>query len=138
MSEQAVITETPEIMVYFEIDACGSFIWRMNHDMAHGRIESKQHKAIDEDVERVREQQKKAVLQCKRFGVEPNDAEGNPTPDYWKWYRWWDAWKKGLSDEEWRKVDVAVSRKEGPTEEELLSYRPEGSWLAEAAESKGK
>lgn len=121
-----LITQS-EVMIYFLIDACGSFIWRMNHDMADGRIPKEHHKAIDEDVVRVREQQVSAICELPRFGVEmPLDEEKRPTEDYWKWFRWWDSWKKNLSNEKWKKVDAMLS--DNMSEDQLRQCRPEGKW----------
>lgn len=116
--------------LYFTIDFFGGFIWRMNHDMADGRIPLEDHPAIDKDVSRCRERSCIAVKQCSRFGVDPAvDKDNRPTDDYWKWYRWWDGWKKGLSAEEWDVFDTANSR--GLTEEEERLYQPAGDWRGE-------
>ncbi len=131
-----LITTGPEIHLYFVIDHIGAFTWRMNHDMAHGRIPDKAHAAIDKDITTASVQQRAAVEQCRRFGVEePRDDQGHPTPDYWKWYRWWDAWKKGLSDDEWRVLNEALSRPDGLTKAELKLYRPAGTWQDEVVEA---
>ena len=39
-----------EMEVYFIIDGYGSFMWRASHDMAHGRIPTEDHAAIDRDI----------------------------------------------------------------------------------------
>ena len=127
------IRTCPEIVLYFIIDAFGAFIWRMNHDMADGRIAAHHHPAIDKDIVQAGIRQREAVEQCKRFGIEqPFDNDGKAGPDYWKWYRWWDAWKHGMSNDEWDIIDAASSRADGLTEEELQRYRPPGSWQTEA------
>jgi len=117
-----------EVMVYCFIDECGGFIWRMEHDMAHpGRIPQEDHAAIDEDIARVRKQQILAVRQLTRFGVEVPLVEGNrPTNDYWLWFRWWDNWKKSMSDEEWREVDAMLS--DNMSKNQLHQCRPNGKW----------
>lgn len=115
-----------ERMAYFFIDQCGAFIWRMNHDMADGRIEAKHHAGIDGDIMRVRERQQEAVAALTRFGLKPVDDAGRPTAEYWAWYRWWDSWKKGMSNEEWRECDSAMTR--GMTPEEDARFRPSGDW----------
>ncbi len=71
---------------------------------------------------KVREQQKEAVGELPRVGVSvPLDSEGKPTEEDWVWYRRWDSWKKGLSDDEWREVDIALGR--GLTAEEVAKYK---------------
>ena len=116
--------EMNEIELYFFIDACGGFIWRMNHDMGHGRIPESDHAAIDQDIIKVREKQMEAVYELPRIGVlSPLDEHQHPTEEYWAWFRSWDAWKKNLSDDAWREADESVSR--GLTEEELAQYKLE-------------
>jgi hypothetical protein len=40
--------EMNELELYFVIDYCGGFIWRMNHDMCDGRIPREDWPAIGE------------------------------------------------------------------------------------------
>ena len=116
-------SEQLEIELYFVIDECGAFMWRMNHDMAHGRIPESDHAAIDADIQRVKLQQLEAVRELPRVGVAvPLDADNRGTDEYWTWFRAWDKWKKELTDEEWRLVDAALSR--GLSDAELAEYRP--------------
>ncbi len=116
-----------EIELYFLIDEAGAFIWRMNHDMGSGRIPKEHHSAIDKDIVQVRQQQTEAVRQCSRFGVaNPIDSNNRATTDYWKWYRWWDGWKKAMTNDEWNELDAALSR--GLTEEDVQKYRPSETW----------
>ena len=118
------VEQMNEVELYFVIDYCGGFIWRMNHDMADGRIPMSEHAAIDADIEKMRVQQLDAVRQLPRVGVAmPLDAENRPTPEYWTWYRTWDAWKKGMTEERWREVDAAMTR--GLTADEISAYKTE-------------
>jgi hypothetical protein len=107
---------------YFFIDECGAFMWRMNHEMAHGRIPQEHHAGIQEDINKIRILQKFAVDNLSRFGVDPEsvtDRKGS----YWKWYGFWDTWKKGLSDEDWNKVNDLMEQQQ-PIDE----YLPKGTW----------
>jgi hypothetical protein len=111
-----------EVDTYFLIDECGAFIWRMNHEMAHGRIPQESHAAIDKDVVGVREVQQFAVDNLGRFGVDPESAKDSDG-DYWKWYRFWDNWKKGLSNGDWDAIMLLIKNKES-----YEKYLPEISW----------
>lgn len=115
--ETKPIQEMSEVELYFVIDGCGAFIWRMNHDMAHGRIEQEHHAAIDEDITRMRATQKEAILELPRVGIaQPLNEQGAGTPEYWTWYQTWSAWHKDkLSDGEWNDLNARISR--GLTEE---------------------
>jgi len=108
---------------YFFINECGAFIWRMNHDMAHGRIPQESHRAIDEDIQKIRVLQKFVVdSNLPKFGVDPEsvtDRKGS----YWKWFTFWDNWKKGLSDEDLNKVCDLVEKNKSIDE-----YLPKGTW----------
>lgn len=122
------IERGPEIMTYMLIDHIGAFTWRMNHDMAHGRIPEEEHGPIDQDIEAAVKEQQRLVRSLTRFGVNtPLDENNHPTEEYWKWYRWWSNWHKNtLTDEEWNEMDVVLSM--DMTQEQIEKYRPEGSW----------
>jgi len=122
-SKKADILKMGEVDTYFLIDECGAFMWRMNHEMAHGRIPQEHHAAINEDIVSVSELQKFAVDNLHRFGVDPETAKDRTNGDYWKWYKYWDTWKKGLSNEDWEKVNKRMAANEGYTE-----FYPEGRW----------
>jgi len=121
--KKADILKMSEIDSYFLIDECGAFIWRMNHDMAHGRIEHQHHAAIDEDIVGVRELQQFTVDNLQRFGIDPESAKDHENGDYWKWYGFWDEWKKGLSDEDWNAVQQLMNKNES-----YEKYLPKGNW----------
>ena len=84
-----------EVELYFQIDAIGAFIWRMRHDMSHGRIPEKDCEAVLEDVKKMSERQQILVEYVKRFDVpyEMVEVDGpfgkglRPCEDYWKWYK---------------------------------------------------
>jgi hypothetical protein len=112
-----------EVDTYFLIDECGAFMWRMNHDMAHGRIPQESHKAIDEDIVAVRELQQFTVDNLQRFGVDPESAKDRKNGDYWKWYGFWDKWKKGLSNEEWNALFELMT-----TKQSYEKFLPKENW----------
>ena len=122
-NKKAEILEMGEVDTYFLIDECGAFIWRMNHEMSHGRIPEESHAAINEDIVNVHELQKFAVDNLMRFGVDPESTNDRKNGDYWKWYRFWDNWKKGLRDEEWDAVSNALQSKES-----YEKYLPKNTW----------
>jgi hypothetical protein len=117
------ILKLNEVDTYFLIDECGEFMWRMNHEMAHGRIPQESHADIQENIDNVREIQVFAVNNLQRFGVDPESAKDIKNGDYWKWYNFWNIWKKGLSDEEWDAVNLLISKKES-----YEKYLPKNTW----------
>lgn len=79
------------------IEEMGGFLWRMNHDLADGRIE--ESGGISQDLVNIAEVQKSVVAEmCKRFNVVPREEEPKrdigeelPAPPkgkvwYWQWY----------------------------------------------------
>lgn len=121
--EKTKILGLGEIDTYFMIDECGAFMFRMTHDMNKGRIPEESHDAIKKDVEGVRELQRFAVDNLTRFEIDPDSAKDKENGDYWKWYSFWDNWKKGLSDEDWRTVNRLMSN-----DESIEEYLPKGTW----------
>lgn len=112
-----------EIDIFFIIDECGAFKWRMNHDMAHGRIAVESHAAIQKDIVNIQEIQEFAVSTLDRFGIDPKSAEDKPDGDYWKWFTFWNNWKKSLSNEDWNAVGLAMENKKLYDE-----YLPKNKW----------
>lgn len=119
-----------EIELYFIINDCGGFVWRMNHDMNKGRILNTE--AIRTDIANMQKRGEIAVDQTVRFGVSDpwcmrksffDDQEHRaPSDEYWLWFRWWDSWSKSLSDEQFREMDRALSAKDAS------AWRPAGDW----------
>ena len=120
-----------EIEIYFTINEIGGFIWRMNHDMADVRIPEDQWPAIDRDIKKMSEIQQHAISILPKFGVTPpfRDPENKlaflrkPSAQYWAWFRWWDGYIKGLSEEEWEILSQKIDK-----DEDISSYRPSGAW----------
>ena len=112
-----------EVDTYFLIDECGAFIWRMGHDMSHGRIPVENHADIQEDINNVGEIQQFLVDNLQRFGVDPQSAKDRENGDYWKWFRFWDSWKKGLSNEDWNMVSNLIQ-----TGKSYNEYLPKNTW----------
>ena len=122
-----MVGQGPEVLVYMAIEYIGGFIWRMNHDMAHGRIPQEDHASIDRDIASARPEQIELVKCLTRFGVEsPLDEEDNPTKDYRKWYSWWSQWHKGMPDEEWEELNAIIDQ--DMSDDEIARCRPEGRW----------
>lgn len=122
------VKELREIELYFVIEQLGGLQWRIRHDSyrnsARGLINQSQIDADDKALVELGERLETAVEQTKRFGVEePFNENRGGSETYFKWYRWWDAYAKGLSDEEFRAVDAAMFAKE-----DISSYRPQGDW----------
>jgi len=121
--EKTEVLEMSEINTYFLIDECGAFTFRMNHEMAHNKIPKESHAAIQEDIDNVRELQKFAVDNLTRFNVDPETVNDREDGEYWKWYRFWDNWKKGLSDEVWNTINQLMANNKSIDE-----YLPKETW----------
>lgn len=125
MSEQDKqdILKMDEPTTYFLINECGHFLFRMNHELADGRIDEEDKPAILTDMTGIREVQAFAVENLGRFGVDPKSVEERDKGEYWKWYRFWDDWKEILTDEEWAVVATG----------EYEDYLPKGKWNDETS-----
>ncbi len=100
------LEEMYEIELYFIIDACGAFIWNINHSISHGRISKGNIPAINKDIVRTRKQQTEAIQTLnKKYGNELFLKEEKPTEEYFEWYKKWNKWHRGMSDERWKEVD---------------------------------
>lgn len=142
MSDEAFykkIAECEEHELYFIINEIGGFLWRMNHDLADGRIKSSP--GIDEDLKNLSALQQKAVEQTVRFGV-PFKQEMKMNSilkeevlvtcdEYWQWYRFWDKWKDDLKPEEWAQVSSRISNEQG-----IGEFLPKEKWSVNPNEEK--
>ena len=128
---QKLASSCDEVTLYLLVDGLGGAIWHTEHHASRGRVK------LDAEGERqlviARRQIEVAVDHTTRFGVpEPprNAATGIADPAYWMWFRWWDVWKKGLSDDEWRTFDGIHSKaRAGDASNEAYHHLlPEGRW----------
>jgi len=116
------IKNCSEQTLYFLINTLGGFIWRMNHDMADGRIK--------ENVDLSGEQYaiEFCVYQTTRFGVEILEAKEDEhiknSHSYWAWFRWWDSYfQNELSSREFEEYNKLSNQKLN-----ISKYRPKGDW----------
>ncbi len=124
----SICKEWPEILVYYAIDQLGGFIFHMNHDMSHGRIPEASWPAIDADILIARNESKQIVQSLTRFGLEkPTDEEGHPTPEYWKWFQWWNDYSKSMTKDQFAAMEKATDEYVAAAAN-LAKCRPEGTW----------
>jgi hypothetical protein len=114
----------PEHECYFLIEECGGFIFHMNHEIGHGRIQSTP--GIEQDILNVREIQEYVVSKLNKFGVDPASAllSRNDGGDYWKWFEFWHNWHfNELTDEEWNEIGNRLE-----SEESIEEFLPKNKW----------
>ncbi len=104
-----ILENGQEIVIFFMIEQIGAFCFYMNHDMADGRIPEHQHAAIDADIASAQSQQVRLVKSLDRFGASLVDDQGKPSEEYWKWYRKWKNYTTSLSNDEFERLDKAIS-----------------------------
>ena len=121
--EQKDILAMDEVMTFFLIDECSSFIWKMNHDLSEGKISEPAAPTIMEDIQQIASLQKFAVDNLDRFGVNPKEIneEADGTTDLRKWHQHWNTWRTELSAEQWEKVSIG----------EYENYLPTKKWNEE-------
>lgn len=110
-----------EVTAYFFIDMIGGILWRTNHDAGHGRITITPE--MQNDLNKMAEMQKYCVDQLQKFGIDPESAKNRPDGDYWKWFKHWNDWQHGMSEEVWEELDGKMSR-----EEDVTDMLPKHRW----------
>ena len=106
-----VFDECSEFYLWMAIEQLGGFLWRMNHDLADGRIDSTP--GIEEDLVNMQKKIEYAVEQTSRFGIEDplnKTDEGKAGREaYWTWYRGWKKHTDEMSDGELSAVGKRLS-----------------------------
>lgn len=120
-----------EIDLYFMIDSIGGMIWRLNHDMADGRIERVDLTGYQYAIEY-------CLNQTRKFGVEldePTPGKHMETTDsYRAWYSFYNNhFKNVLTDDEW---DEFQRRKN--CGEDYSKFLPKGDWREPLKQKKVK
>ena len=115
-----------EVDLYFIINMLGGYIWRTNHNVAHGRLEIT--KSMAEDLIEAQYVIEYCVLNTKRFGVEiPEPKEGchiERTESYNQWFRWWNNYfQYTLNNDEYQEFEQ-IYEKGG----DISKFKPEGNW----------
>jgi len=119
---QELIEKGTEVRLYFVINELGGFLFRTRHYM--GRLVPETEEVF-RSIAEARGQIERAVAKTTRFGVARpfRDGEDKTASDeYWLWFRWWDNWAKGLSDEQFRRIDEQMSAGLD------AKIRPRGDW----------
>ena len=122
LKDHSIVNTCTEQELYRMIEAFGYKIWRLNHDMADGRIK--------ENIDLMPYQYaiEYCVMHTTRFGVEisePKEGEQvKATKSYWAWFKWWDNYfKNTLTDEECEEYEHKSERGE-----DISKFRPTGDW----------
>ncbi len=122
LKDPSIVNTCTEQELYRMIEAFGYKIWRLNHDMADGRIK--------ENIDLMPYQYaiEYCVMHTTRFGVEisePKEGEQvKATKSYWAWFKWWDNYfKNTLTDEECEEYEHKSERGE-----DISKFRPTGDW----------
>jgi len=90
--------EMYEVELYFLIEECGAFMWRISHDMP------------DQDITDVRKQQVKTLhILDNVYGEGKFFKEEKLTGEYWGWYDKWNGWHNGMSVKRWREIDYMLT-----------------------------
>lgn len=121
LKDPSCVENCTEQQLYFYINTFGGMIWRLKHDMAHGRIGEVDLTPYQYAIEY-------CVMRTPRFGVKIEEpAEGGhvkTTDSYWAWFRWWDEYfQKTLTDKEYQ--EYIRKSNDG---EDISQFRPKGDW----------
>ena len=121
LKDPSCVATCTEQQLYFYINTFGGMIWRLKHDMAHGRIGEVDLTPYQYAIEY-------CVMRTPRFGVKIEEpAEGGhvkTTDSYWAWFRWWDEYfQKTLTDKEYQEYI-----RKSNNGEDISQFRPKGDW----------
>lgn len=122
LEDPSIVNNCTEQRLYSLIDSLGYRIWRLNHDMADGRIKP------NIDLMPYQYAIEYCVMHTTRFGVEisePKEGEHvKATKSYWAWFKWWDNYfKRTLTDEEYEEYERKSEKRE-----DISKFRPTGDW----------
>lgn len=107
------LLDKSEIDLFMMIDQLTYIIWRIEHDLADGRIEYPEWDKNDKFF--VQAEAELAIEQANKFGVS--------LENYSKWYCWWKKYFEEFTNEEWTKLSLIMKNKE-----DYSMYRPKGDW----------
>jgi len=113
-----VLDSASEVYLWLTIEGLGGFVWRMNHDLADGRIDSTP--GIEKDLIDMRENIEYAVGQLTRFGIE--DPKGKGRDKYGEWYKMWKEYTESLSDTDYQKLNDMLAENESNPCPEFSPY----------------
>jgi hypothetical protein len=102
-----IVSNGNELDLYMTINSIGHFIWRMNHDMADGRIELKP--GLVHDLLEAQYAIEFAVTNTNRFGIDitkgTETEHVKPSDNYYTWLRAWDDYiQYELNEDEYNKL----------------------------------
>jgi len=117
------VAEADEVIMFFLIHECSSFIYKVKHGLKTNQIIGKKINEAIKDIQKTSQVQAYIVSQLlPKFGIDGSKVK-NKNSDYWKWYFHWDAWKNKLSDKKWEEVKRKIQ-----TEESFDELLPKTKW----------
>jgi hypothetical protein len=120
-----------EVTLFLMIEGMGAVVSRLGHHETEGLIAFQP--AVERELEVARRQVEIARDQAVRFGVpEPVYVLeiGVLGPQYQRWYEFWETWKRGMSNDDWRTFDDlhARARSGEGTSEAYQHLLPKVGW----------
>lgn len=102
-----------EYILYSIIQQVGGVRWSLEHNFMDGRAWAPEPEEYVKAFAELTTQLEEAVDQTVRFGVDApvrNEEYGSGNESYWTWYRTWNSWVEGLSDDEFDELDDMLRR----------------------------
>lgn len=116
-----------EVELFVYMDGFGGAAWREEHGYEKGTFEVSEE-VFNENQEYYSEMEKVILQELTRFNVDPESVSHGEKGSYWRWYKHWKAWMKSFSDEEWKKVESELCRKDKDNRN-LEPFLPKTDWL---------
>jgi len=124
--QQQMVENCSEAELYMFINSIGGMMFRGRH---YGWMPHSEQISLQAQMEN-------AARYVKRYTcADTVDENGLVTAHYWSWFRWWDKYVSGLSNEDWRKFEQLMNKYRDDngfvsnTEPDFFKqWRPEGKW----------
>ena len=101
-----------EYALYSNIEAQGGRMFYYRHDWYDGRfgMDKMSAEEFEQTMQKMQDGIAEFINQTVRFDVEApvRDEAGQANESYWAWYRPWNEWEKGLSEDEFNRVQQLV------------------------------
>lgn len=118
-----ILENGPEIVVFMLVDSVWTLIVSSTKGMDDVSLPKRVWESTIKDNFNAVAKTMNLIKSTVNYGVTEPLFEGVPTDQFWKWYRWWRTYLRSLSDEENKRLHLALINNE-----DVSSWRPQGEW----------
>ncbi len=115
-----------EVELFLQMDGFGGVAWRERRLFKKGNLGISEE-IFNENQKYYSGMQKVILQELVRFKVDPESASDRANGNYWIWYKHWKDWMKSFSNEDWRRFEKELCRKDKENRN-LEPFLPETDW----------